>query len=115
LRQEETLGELEMGIYFGKGLERADARSAAAGWGWDRLRVYRGRGGAAGVVWYSNWDDEREAREAEEAAQKAQLTVESSRRRPHSVTRRGRNVLVILRMPSSLHEGLIDAYLSESR
>ncbi|MEM1417134.1 MAG: hypothetical protein AAGH15_19710 [Myxococcota bacterium] len=68
---EDTLGELELGVFLGRragdviGRGAVD-RGAAAGWSGDRLRIYR-RGEAGAAVWLTSWDDAREASEAEAA------------------------------------------------
>jgi hypothetical protein len=66
--REDTLGELEIGVYFSQGAREADAKRAADGWDGDRLRVYRSATQPPAVVWVSVWDSERDAQEAEAAA-----------------------------------------------
>jgi hypothetical protein len=109
--EEDTLGELEMGIWFGlgrSGVERDE--SAAEGWGGDRLRVYRGAGGDTAGVWFTSWDDEGEAREAEAAAI-AVLEALPAARSPHQrVLRRGRAVLVLLDLPAPLQAAAVAAF-----
>ncbi len=65
--EEDTLGELEMSVWLAIGSSADRDRVAAAGWGGDRLRVYRGPGTATAAVWWTTWDDEAEAIEAERA------------------------------------------------
>jgi hypothetical protein len=64
---EDTLGELEMSVWLAIGSSADRDRVAAAGWGGDRLRVYRGPGTATAAVWWTTWDDQAEAIEAERA------------------------------------------------
>lgn len=66
--REDTLGELEIAVYFGQGARETDAKRAADGWDGDRLRVYRSATQPPAVVWLSVWDSERDAQEAEAAA-----------------------------------------------
>jgi hypothetical protein len=84
--EEETLGELEMGIWLAADGDRDEA--AAAGWGGDRLRVYRSGGGLA-YLWLSAWDDEAEAAEAEAAARRARPEGTVERRGPWLLATRG--------------------------
>ena len=69
---EDTLGELELSVFFAQGGSRDRDRDAAAGWDGDRLRVYRrdttDRGPTLAFLWLSRWDDERDAADAEAAA-----------------------------------------------
>ena len=97
--EEETLGELEMSIWFAQAAARGSAErdeTAAEGWGGDRLRVYRDASGRTSVVWFTVWDDEREAREAELAARA--LAAEGAQQ----VTRIGRALLIVRDLPPSL-------------
>lgn len=94
--EEDTLGELEMSIYFGGDAEDGRDAAAASGWGGDRIRVYR-RGDASAVVWFSTWDRERDARTAEQAARRVAPDA------PGSLVLRKRRALLILRgLPSAL-------------
>lgn len=97
--EEETLGELEMSIFFAQGRPRGSAERderAAEGWGGDRLRVYRDPAGQTSVVWFTVWDDEGEAREAEVAARA--VAGEPAQQ----VTRAGRALLIVRDLPASL-------------
>lgn len=108
--EEDSLGELEMSIYFGLGtadLER-DA-SAAEGWGGDRLRVYR-NGERTSVVWFTSWDDEGEAIEAERAARAVLGREVADERSRHRVERSGRAVLIIRDLEPSLHQAVSAAF-----
>ena len=68
---EETLGELELSVFFARGTNAERNESAAAGWNGDRIRVYEqhGEGGnQTAFIWYLDWDTEADAIEAEQAA-----------------------------------------------
>jgi hypothetical protein len=69
--REDTLGELEMGVYFGQTGGQDEARRAADGWDGDRIRVYS-REGRTAVVWLSVWDSAKDAEQAESAAQRVE-------------------------------------------
>jgi hypothetical protein len=69
---EDTLGELQLGIWLREaGLDAEAAAAAAAGWGGDRLAVVEGPNGAWGVVLETTWDTPRDATEFLDAAQPA--------------------------------------------
>ena len=109
--EEDTLGELEMSIWFGLGREGVDRdESAAEGWGGDRLRVYRTAGGETAGVWFTSWDDEGEAREAETAALAVLGALPPARRAQQRVVRRGRAVLVLLDLAASLQAAPLAAF-----
>lgn len=110
--EEDTLGELELGVYLGQSGERDVDAEAAAGWGGDRLRVYRGSGGRTAVVWFTCWDSPEEAREAAMAAGRIVEAVPPARRRSHRVERRGRAVLVVRDLEVGLHSPVIRAFRS---
>ncbi len=65
--QENTLGEHQMGIWLGKPTV-ADAESAAAGWGGDRIAVLQGPSKAWAIAWQTAWDSTNDAAEFEETA-----------------------------------------------
>jgi hypothetical protein len=108
--QEDTLGELEMSIFFNQALDQEAAERATAGWSGDRLRVYRNSAGVTPVVWFSAWESERQAEEAEQAATRVlrgqkQLAADQSR-----VVRQGRAVLILRLLPSALQAEPIEAF-----
>jgi hypothetical protein len=100
--REDTLGELEMGVYFGQGAREADAKRAADGWDGDRLRVYRSKTEPPAVVWLSTWDTERDAQEAESAA--AHVARQSASPAPDrwEVVRKAKKLLIVRDLPPPL-------------
>lgn len=103
LLHEDTLGELELSVYFGQaGGERA-AQRAAQGWGGDRLYAYRAPNHKVAIVWLMLFDDEREAREAEEAALRVRSAAAESERADQLAERSGRALLVLRHVPAALH------------
>jgi hypothetical protein len=98
---DDTLGELELSVYFGIGLSQVASRQAAAGWGGDRIYAYRPRSPAQrselALLWLTSWDSDAEAREAQRAAERAQLR--SGRGGSASVDRAGRSLLISLGVP----------------
>jgi hypothetical protein len=68
---EETLGELELSVFFARGTNADRNEAAAAGWNGDRIRVYERHvegGNETAFLWYLDWDSEADAVEAEQAA-----------------------------------------------
>jgi hypothetical protein len=102
-----TLGELEMSVYFELGQPQATAERAAAGWGGDQVRVFRGTNGDTPLVWYTTWDDRREAMEAEAAAVLAVHGLDVTQRSLQRVHRAGRAVLILRQVPQPLHAALV--------
>lgn len=67
---EDTLGELQLGIWLREGgVDPDDAATAAAGWGGDRLAVLEGPDDAWGVVLETTWDSRADASEFLDAVQ----------------------------------------------
>lgn len=95
LVREDTLGELEIGVYFGQGLKEVEAKRAAAGWDGDRLRVYRSPAEPPAVVWLSAWDTELDAREAEAAAQQVAKQTRTPAADRWAVERKGLRLLIV--------------------
>lgn len=105
--EEDTLGELEVAVFLGRGTESGVDAAAADGWGGDRLRVYRwadGRSELGVAVWFLTFDDEAEAREAEAAARRT-LGADELRRE-------GRALLVTLRLPQALRPPVDAAFVA---
>jgi hypothetical protein len=106
LVHEDSLGELELSVYFGQaGSERA-AKRAAHGWGGDRLYAYRSTAGQITIVWLTTWDDEREAAQASAAAQLVLESAPKPERAEQLVALEGRAVLIARQLPEALHEDL---------
>ncbi|MDW8344470.1 MAG: hypothetical protein RMM51_08250 [Verrucomicrobiae bacterium] len=78
-----VLGEFGIRTKLAQALPLTEASDAAAGWGGDRYHVFeRGVGGPLAVVWWSVWDDEKEA---EEFAQAYRRYLEKQNRRAQVV------------------------------
>ncbi len=92
---EDTLGELEMSVYFAQGTGHDTDPEAAAGWGGDRVRVYKDTTGHTSAVWFTSWDDDHEAGEARAAAERVMDAVPEARRARFAVVRDGRAVLMV--------------------
>ena len=54
-----VVGEMQLGVM----LRRHGGKAAAAGWDGDRYAVFEGPNGRLGLVWFSTWDSETDARE----------------------------------------------------
>ena len=93
--REDTLGELEMGVYFGQAGTLNEAKSAAEGWDGDRIRVYSRAGYPTAVVWLSVWDTEQDAEQAERAAQRVLSAGNAALQLRSAVYRRGSSVLLL--------------------
>lgn len=93
--REDTLGELEIGVYFGQGAKEADAKRAADGWDGDRLRVYRSAKEPPAVVWLSVWDSERDAQEAEVAATHVARQFQTPAPDRWEVVRKAKRLLIV--------------------
>ncbi len=110
LVEEDTLGELEIRIYFAQGASEKAAQRAAEGWSWDRLRLYRKENGEKAVIWFTTWDDEAEAKEAEEAARMALQGVIKSRRARYRVARSKTAVLIIKGLAERLQHEVLEVW-----
>ncbi len=106
---EDTLGELELGVYLGQGLASGTDEAAAAGWAGDRVVIYR-RGNTTAAVWFTLWDDEGEAQEAQIAARRATPKGTKS-----IVERTGRAVLIVRGLPARFHPPVRDAFEAFAR
>lgn len=95
LHDEDTLGELELSIYFAQSTGEDRDEAAGEGWGGDRLRVYSTGDGQTAAIWFTTWDDEQDAIEAEVAASRVRDLAPESVRARHRVQRQGRAVLII--------------------
>jgi hypothetical protein len=67
---EDTFGEFQLGVWLQQntGLSAIEAKSAAAGWGGDRIAALQGPNGAWAVVLRTAWDTAQDAAEFEGAA-----------------------------------------------
>ncbi|MEC7522592.1 MAG: hypothetical protein VYE22_22075 [Myxococcota bacterium] len=109
--EEDSLGELESGIYLGQGVDGAERdESAAEGWGGDRIRVYLREDGSTAVVWWTSWDDEGEATEAELSARRVADAAPPEARARQRVERRGRAVLILRDLEPDLHGPVQSAF-----
>jgi hypothetical protein len=99
--QEDSLGELELSIYLAQGTARDQDVAAAAGWSGDRLAIYARADAPPAVVWWTTWDTEAEAREAEVAATRAGGDVDGG-----LVLRHGRALLILRQVPTAAHAAL---------
>lgn len=108
--KEDTLGELELGIYFGQVESDGYDEVSAVGWGGDRLRLYRHADGRSAVVWFSVWDTEGAAVRAEQAAERVRARGDAFSASLQHVARKGRALLVARGLPPELHGGVADAF-----
>ena len=104
LVQEDTLGELELAVYFGQGTPTEYDADAASGWSGDRLRVYS-RGESNAVVWFSAWDSTLEAEQAAHAAKRVAKAIHNA-----VVKRDGRALLILRGVPDLLQPEIIEAF-----
>jgi len=108
--KEDTLGELELGIYFGQVESDGYDDVSAVGWGGDRLRLYQHVDGRAAIVWFSVWDTEGAAIRAEEAATRVRTRADAFAAPLQQVVRKGRAVMIARGLPPELHGGVADAF-----
>jgi hypothetical protein len=107
--EEDTLGELELGVYLGQRRASGTDEAAAAGWAGDRLVVYV-RGARSAVIWWTIWDSESEAEEAFRAAQSVSPNDSGAR-----VERHGRAVLIVRGLPAKLQRAVRRDFASFAR
>lgn len=102
---QDTLGELELSVYFSRALTEDAAQRAAAGWAGDRLFLYAApdaaADAAAAAVWVTSWDSIADAREAADAAERVRAAEGSLAR--SRVTRSGRHVLIVRHATDDQH------------
>lgn len=94
---EDTLGELELSVYFGQGLPGGTDEAAASGWAGDDLAVYA-RGDETIAIWWTSWDSVDDAVRAHGAAERVSPPGQSS-----FTIRRGRAVLIVRDLPRRFH------------
>jgi hypothetical protein len=102
LVHEDTLGELELSVYFGLGSPEPQAQRAADGWTGDRLYAYRAGGGKTAIAWLTVWRDEAQAIEAEQAAVRARDVSKVDAPAEQPVLRSGRALLMLRSVPNDL-------------
>lgn len=102
----DTLGELEIAVYFGQALPMPAARRAAGGWDGDRLQTFVGPGGGLVVLWALWWDTVEDAREAATAARAVRARLSPDGQRMALVARHGARTLLARGLPPEFHEGL---------
>ena len=102
LLREDTLGELEMSVYFAQAGALDDAKRAADGWDGDRIRVYRHPEQPSAVAWMSVWDTERDAEQAAGAAEHVLRAGSGEVRARGGVYRVGSRVLLLRDLPPHL-------------
>jgi hypothetical protein len=100
---EDTLGELELGVYFAQTGTPEKAQRAAAGWAGDRLYAHRNAAGETSIVWSLLWDDENEAKEAEAAAHGVYEALRPDERAKALVQREARRLLLVRGLDPSVH------------
>jgi hypothetical protein len=106
---EDTLGELELAVYLGQQSPSGTAYEAAEGWAGDHLVIYR-RGEDAAVVWWTTWDNDRDADEAFRAARAVSPSISTA-----TVERKGRSVLIVRGLPPKLHRPVRSDFSSFAR
>jgi hypothetical protein len=122
-----VIGEMQMGIL----LRKHGGKPIAAGWDGDRFAVFEGKDGKLGVVWFSTWDTEADARDFARQYARFQTTkmgagVESPEvfpeaiRRPtagtiYAVELRGKDVAVVEGFASEATEKLVEAAFKASK
>ena len=75
-QRRDVFGELMWKVWFGRAMSDRDAEQAAAGWGGDLLIAYAQPGETLPLVaLFSGWDTDKDADEAEQAAQKLVLSL----------------------------------------
>lgn len=94
---EDTLGELELAVYFGQGLPGGTDEAAATGWAGDDLAIYA-RGEQTVAIWWTTWDSADDAVRAHGAARRVSPPGKSS-----FTVRRGRAVLIVRDLPARFH------------
>jgi len=110
LLYQDTLGELEMRVYFELGSPTLDAQRAVRGWRGDRLYAYVGAASETAIAWVASFADEREAELAQRAAERAAATSPKDARARQLVARAGRQVLMLRNVPSELHAALRERF-----
>lgn len=106
---DDTLGELELGVYLGQRRKSGTDEEAAEGWAGDQVAVYA-RGHELAVVWWTTWDTEEDAEEAYRAARSVAVKSPTER-----VERKGRSVLIVRGLPPKLHRTVRSEFTTFAR
>jgi hypothetical protein len=106
LVHEDTLGELELGVYFGLGGNADTGARAAIGWAGDRLYALRDQTGETAIVWLTAWDDDERAVRALRAAERVQSASEAALRAQQLLVRAGRALLIARGIPAARQPAL---------
>ncbi|MGE3820229.1 MAG: hypothetical protein AB7I30_12485 [Isosphaeraceae bacterium] len=104
-----VVGEMQTAVL----LRRHGGKTAAAGWDGDRFAVFEGPGGRLGLVWFSTWDTEKDAKEFQEGYVRFQATKldEKAKDAAHVVQRAGQDVVVVEGFSDETTERLIASAL----
>lgn len=118
-----VVGEMQLSVL----LKRHGGKKASAGWDGDRYAVFEGPDQRLGLVWFSTWDSDDEAREflrgyasfqstKLESGEKTPDPVPDSLRRSHkggvyALERRGADVVVVEGFSADVTENLVKAAL----
>ena len=101
---EDTLGELELRIFFAHaGAPAQKAEQAAAGWGGDVLQVYLGPNGEQVALWLLAWDRVTDAEEAASMARWQQRHLPAAARMLAAVLHTRQHLLVVRGLPRRYH------------
>jgi hypothetical protein len=116
-----VVGEMQMGVLL-KGFQ---GKEAAAGWDGDQFAAFEGDQGRLGLVWFSTWDSENDAKEFAKSYLQFQTkklgpgaknpdAYPDSTRRPSggntfAVERRGADVVIVEGFPPEKVEALVES------
>lgn len=121
-----VLGEFQIGVL----LRAHKGRDAAAGWDGDRYAVFEGSDGALGLIWFTTWDSEADAREFLRSIARYQvkrfeapapldddfdaLSITDGNR-THELLRRGNDVVVVQGFPKETARALLESALKSTK
>ena len=122
-----VVGEMQLAVL----LRRHGGKKAAAGWDGDRYAVFEGESGRLGLVWFSTWDSDDEAREFQAGYAKFQTTkLGEDAARPeefpdtmrrakgeavYAVERKGPDVVVVEGFGAEVTDSLVKAALKAEK
>lgn len=104
---QDTLGELEIRIFFQAGTPWATARraqEAAEGWTGDRVQIFRSAQGHTLALWVMRWATVRDAREAERAAAHSLTSLAAHDASTHHATLQRGHYLALLRSSEQVND-----------